>query len=151
MPNFTPRSLDQNKRIHGLAGQNGIDRETLHDHAFEISRERTSKTSELSFDEANALIKRLGGEPLPASAAPSVRSQQRARQKAGVKQIESARQEKLIRDLARGRGMTTKGLEQLAGRMHVAWPPLTTEQGNKLVEALKAMNARDARRPKEAA
>ncbi|HEV7700312.1 MAG TPA: hypothetical protein VGO43_08805 [Pyrinomonadaceae bacterium] len=147
MSNFIPRTLDQNKRIHGLAGQNGVDRDTLHAHACEISNKRTSRTSELSFDEANVLIKRLGGEPLPASSGLSTRSQQRARQKAGVKQLRTKAQEKMILDLwANDPVRTMSGLETLSKRiLKGKSQPSTTDEANKLIEAIKSMNRRPRR------
>jgi hypothetical protein len=56
-----------------------------------------------------------------------------------------------MEDLATGRGWSKSTLESFCYRMlkGVSWPR-TTEQTNKIIEALKAMNARDAR-AKEAA
>lgn len=140
---FTPRTTDQNSRIHGLAHQNGIDRDTLHDHAADITGGRTSKTSELSFDEANELIRRLGGEPLPANAALSVRSQQKARQKSGVKQIVSQGQLKKIGDLWFSRqGRTPAGLTSIMRSVIKHDEPRTTTEANKIIEAIKSMNKR---------
>ncbi|MFL5478707.1 MAG: hypothetical protein ACJ79X_06800 [Gemmatimonadaceae bacterium] len=150
---FVPRNLDQNKRIHGLANQNGIDRETLHDHAHTITAGRTAKTSELSFDEANVLIKRLGGEPLPATAALSTRSQQRARQKAGVKQMITPGQNDKIQKLWYSvPGRTPDGLTAITERTIKKGSPRTTEDANKVIEAIKSINSRPRRSPeKEAA
>lgn len=152
MPDFIPRTVDQNKRIYGLASQLGLDRDALHDHAAAITDGRTSKTSELSFDEANVLIKRLGGEPLPAAHGLSTRSLQRQRQKAGVKQIVTDAQRKLILSLwAQDPTRTMDGLHSLCQRtIKKSWP-VTTDEANKVTEAIKSINRRPRRTHKEAA
>ena len=62
------------------------------------------------------------------------------------KSIETTAHLGFIDELARLRGITPEGLSNLARRMNVPWPPRTTEDGNKIVEALKAMIARDERK-----
>lgn len=146
MPNFTPRTTDQNSRMHGLASERGVGRDGLHELAAEITNGRTESTSQLSFDEANRVIERLGGEPLPpAGAAPlSIRSQQSRRQKAGVKQIVSASQLELMQQLWHARaGRTRDGLKALCRKVNKGLDrPRTTEQCNRVIEAIKSMNKR---------
>lgn len=98
--------------------------------------------SDLTFDEANKVIKWLGGDPFP-TYGHSRRMENYRKQAAGVKSIETDAQLKLIRELAAQRNIGDDGLGRLATRMRLPWPPNTTEQGNKLTEALKAMIARD--------
>lgn len=130
--------------MHGLAAQRGMGRDGLHQLAAEVTGGRTESTSQLSFDEANDVIERLGGEPLPASAPLSQRSQQLRRQKAGVKQIVSAAQLDLMLTLWRVRpGRTAEGLKTLCRRVNRGIDsPRTTEECNRLIEAIKSMNKR---------
>lgn len=107
-----------------------------------MPRPESPRISDLSFDDANRVIKALGGEPFTAYGK-SRRTINYRKQAAGVKSIETDAQLKLIRNLAAERNMTDSGLEKLATRMHLPWPPNTTEQGNKITEALKAMNKRE--------
>jgi hypothetical protein len=54
-------------------------------------------------------------------------------------------------NLARARCMTLEGLERLGRRMIKHWPPRTTSETNKIIEAIKAMDARDAQKQEVAA
>jgi len=101
------------------------------------------RISQLTFDQANSIIKALGGDPFTAYGH-SRRTENYRKQAAGIKTIETEAHLTKIREPAAGRGMSADGIAKLATRMRLPWPPSTTEQGNKLVEALKAMNARDA-------
>ncbi len=132
----------QIKRIFGLAKPLGCSKEDLEDLAFEISEGRVDRLSQLTFDEANAMIVRLGGVPL-SSAGSSKRNENYRKQSAGIKTIETEAHLHKIYELGGLRQMNEDGLRSLATRMSLPWPPSTTEQGNKIVEALKAMNRRD--------
>jgi hypothetical protein len=69
-----------------------------------------------------------------------------------VKQIAQTNHLQKMKDLAAGRGITDEGLKNLCRRMIGHPNPLTTSETNKVIEAIKAMNARDAaKRAKEAA
>jgi len=143
-----PKSNAQVRRMFGLAKPLAVvacleTKEYLEDMASHITRDRTSHISELTFDEANAAIKLMGGDPFPAYGN-SKRAENHRKQQAGIKTIETDAHVEFIRKTAAKRNMTEQGLESLAARMNVPWPPQTTEQGNKLAEALKAMNRRDA-------
>lgn len=131
------KSHAQVKRIFGLAKEKGLDSDELH----ALVEDATRKTSiaKLSITEADAVIARLGGEPLAAR-----RTVHYRRRKAGVRQIAQPTHLQLMRDLAARRGIGEEGLAKIAARMHVAYPPLTTSDTNKLVEALKDMIRRDA-------
>lgn len=147
MPHAKEKTNAQLGRIFGLAKLLNSGKEDLEEMAGK-------RLSTLSFDEANVMIERLGGEPLPASAALSSRSQQLRRQKAGVKQIVSQAQLKKMERLwfFADSLRTVTGLKALCARVNrgVAWPR-TTEQCNRVIEAIKSMNQRSAQARKEAA
>jgi hypothetical protein len=142
-----PKTNAQVRRMFGLA-KPLADKAQMDTHAylsvvaFEATREQNSSISQLSFDEANAVIKALGGDPFTPRGN-SVRAQNYRKQQAGIKSIETENHLNFIDELARLRNMTPEGVAKLATRMNLPYPPRTTEQGNKIVEALKAMNKRD--------
>lgn len=146
---FQPKTYKQIKAIHGLAAKLGCSEDDLRDLAADVSAGRVERLSMVSFDEANVMIGRLGGEPFHSSGTPR-RTVNYHRQQAGVKQIAQRAHLDLMYTLAANRGMTIGGLTSLAERMIKHFPPHTTSETNKVIEALKAMDARD-RRKKEAA
>jgi hypothetical protein len=93
------KTNEQLRRIFGLAKSRGFDKEDLEALAFEISDGRIARLSLLSFDEANALIRRLGGDEI--SSIPRRTLRYRRRQ-AGIPQIATTRQLALMRSLAVG-------------------------------------------------
>lgn len=158
-----PKTKDQIGRIFGLARKAGLemDEDAKAGIAVTVSAGRVDRLSQLSFDEANVAIKHLGGDVFDspsskggvagASADGVVRGTPRRtvnhhRQQAGVKQIAQGPHIALMRRLAEGRNITEDGLKSLCRRMLQGreWPR-TTDDTNKIVEALKAMNARDKR------
>jgi len=143
MPEFLEKTTDQLRAIFGLGRSKDMDKEDLEQLAGEITNARTVRLSKLSFDEANAIIVHLGGEAFPAPGHVAKRTQNYRKQKAGIKTVETQKHERLIRDLADKRNMTTAGLASLCMRVIKRPWPQTTAQGNKIVEALKAMNRRD--------
>lgn len=148
MPKFQPRTIKQNNAIFGLASKHGVDHNSLRDLAAEVSDGRVDRMGQLSFEEANRIIHRLGGEPFAGSGQPR-RTTNYQRQQAGVKQIAQADHLQLMQDLAAGRNWSDETLEKFCLRV-IKYPrPRTTDETNKIIEALKAMNARD--RAKEAA
>ncbi|MEO8649164.1 MAG: hypothetical protein ABI539_08365 [Acidobacteriota bacterium] len=151
MPKFQPKTHAQIKRIFGLAKPLGCSQEDLRELAADVTGGRVERLSLLSYDEANAMIHRLGGEPLLTSRTPR-RTVNYHRQQAGVQQIAQHGHTKLMHDLAAGRGISPEGLQNLCRRMlRGSSHPRTTAETNTIIEALKAMNARDARKAKEAA
>jgi hypothetical protein len=142
MPKFQPKTTSQLKAIFGLAKKNRVDEDTLHEYAFQFTQGRTDRLSLLSFDEANALIKRLGGDPFASSRTPR-RTENYRRQQAGVQQIAQPGHLEKMWKLAVERSMSANGLERMGLRMIKHWPPRTTDETNKIIEALKAMNKRD--------
>ena len=144
-----PRTLTQNRAIHTLLNKKGIDAELKAEMVTRLTKGRTSHTSEMYFHEANALITELGGDALDSSR----RTQQLHRQKAGIVQLITPEQHKLLADLSAARWGEgwNQPLTTLCQRMLHKAAPRTTSEANKMIEAIKAMNARDARQPKEAA
>lgn len=147
-----PKTNQQTKAIFKLAKKRGIemDDDTRADFAVTVSKGRTDRISLLTFDEANDLIRHLGGEPVLSSATPR-RTVNYHRQQAGVQQIAQKEHLDLMYRLADRRNMTIAGLTSLANKIIKHFPPRTTTETNKVIEAIKAMNRRDARRAKEAA
>jgi hypothetical protein len=151
MPKFQPKTVPQLRAIFGLAKKLNCGEEDLRELAADVSRGRVDRLSLISFDEANAMIVRLGGEAFSESRTPR-RTINYHRQQAGVQQIAQPQHIEKMRKLAAGRGISDEGLQRMCRRMLKgnSWPR-TTDETNKIIEALKAMNARDRRAAKEAA
>lgn len=150
MSQAIPKSHEQVRRMFGLASRPAEEagwepKEFIEDLASEVSGGLVERISRLSFDQANAIIRRLGGEPINPPGSGSRRTANYRRHKAGIVQIATAAQMKLLYDLAAGRGITGAGLKNLCLRMIKKPSPRTTAEANKIIEAIKAMNARDAR------
>ncbi|MGE3385078.1 MAG: hypothetical protein AB7L70_19300 [Pyrinomonadaceae bacterium] len=142
---FQPKTNAQIGRIFGLAKKRGIelDDDTKAGFALTASAGRTDRLSRLSFDEANVVITNLGGDAYTRDT--PRRTVNYHRQQAGVQQIAQGSHLELMRTLAEGRGITEEGLRSLCRRMlRGKDAPRTTAETNKIIEALKAMNARDA-------
>ncbi len=143
MQKFQPKTKEQIGRIFGLARKQGIDfdDDVKAGFAVTVSSGRVDRLSLLSFDEANVLIKNLGGDVFSSTPRRTVNYH---RQQAGVQQIAQANHLGLMRELADGRGISEDGLKNLCRRMLKGSPsPRTTDETNKIIEALKAMNERD--------
>lgn len=151
---FKSKTHAQIRRMFGLGNRLGCGKNDLEELAWEVSNGRVGRLSGLSFDEANAMIVRLGGNPFPNSpparggvAAVSAdgvvgvprRTVNYRRQKAGIPQIATTRHLNFMRDLAQKRGITEDGLERLCRRMIDKPRPRTTAETSKIIEALKAM------------
>lgn len=144
MPKFQPKTSKQLRAIFGLAKPLNCDEDSLRELAAEVSNNRIARLSLLSFAEANALIKRLGGEPFSFGGTTPRRTVNYQKQQAGIPTIETRRHLNLMDDLANKRGMSAEGLQKLCRRMLKGKSrPTTTSEGNKIIEALKAMNRRD--------
>lgn len=143
--NTTPKTTDQLRAIFGLGKSLGMDKTDLEELAFDKTGGTVERLSLLSYDQANLMIVHLGGEPFPALTHVALRTANHRRQKAGIKQVETGKHLRLIADLAAKRNMSAAGLASLCMRIIKKPSPQTTAQGNKIVEALKAMNARDRR------
>ncbi len=141
-----PKTTRQLQAIFGLAKKRGLTKEAIEQIVFDITDARTDRISELHFPEANIIIVRLGGEAFAPLTRPR-RTENYHRQKAGVSQVAQPGHLKFMHGLAAGRGMSADGLERLGTRMIKHWPPRTTAETNKMIEALKAMNKRSVDTP----
>ena len=145
MSTIQPKTNAQLRRIFGLAKPLNCDADDLRDLAEDVSQGRVCRLSLLSWEEANAMIARLGGGPPFQSRTPRPAGNYH-RQQAGVQQIAQAGHIKLMRDLAATRGIGDEGLQRMCRRMLKGNSgPRTTAETNKIIEALKAMIARDRR------
>jgi hypothetical protein len=156
---FEPRSAAQNKRLHVLLGQLKFDDEAKADAVFEYTGGRTQHSSEMSRHECQALIDWLDSK-LPASLqtrkrprGKSLRNQQYKRQQTGVKKLVTGEHLAELRQWGVNVGMTAGQLISFNNRQIGKDWPVTTEQCNKSIEALKAMHKRGwkAGQKKEAA
>lgn len=152
MPDNQPKAHFQIKRIFGLAKPLNCGEEDLRALAADVSGGRVERLSLLSFDEANAMIVRLGGEAFAKGSRTPRRTVNYHRQQAGVQQIAQADHLSKMDALAAGRGISPEGLERMCRKMLKGNSrPRTTSETNKIIEALKAMNKRDRQRRKEVA
>ena len=144
------KTLAQHRRIFALGTKLGCGVEELREMAENEFGD--SSLSNLTFDQANHLIKRLGGYPFPSrvQSAPR-RTVQHQRQKAGIPSIVSPTHIDFMRKLWRTvEGRTDPGLEALTRKILGHAKPRTGAECNKVIEAIKSMNRR-ARQTKEAA
>ncbi|HZT60981.1 MAG TPA: phage protein GemA/Gp16 family protein [Pyrinomonadaceae bacterium] len=131
------KTLAQVRRIFGLAKERDLNDDELRSIVEEETGQR--HISALSRHDAQKVINRLGGS----HRAPR-RTVQHQRKQAGIVQLAQPAHLELLRDLARQRNMSEEGLARIAERMRLPYPPRTTADTNKLVEALKSMNRRGA-------
>lgn len=133
---YPSKTSAQVRRIFGLARARGLDEAELHT----LVSDATTKTSiaALNITEADAVISRLGGEPLAAR-----RTLQYRRRKAGVSQVVQHGQLELIAKLASQRHWSAAALVEFCRRQCGHHPLRTTADANKVIEALKSMNRRE--------
>lgn len=156
MSKFEPRTTGQVRRMFGLGKPLGCGLEELQELAFDVTKGRTSHLSELSFDEANGIIKRLGGQPFRSVSSQSRRTVNYHRQQAGVDQLVTTEHIKKMESLwfkkpeRTAEGLTTLCMRILVVRdpatgevMRRQEKPRTTKECNKVIEAIKSMNKRD--------
>ena len=142
--NDPTKDLRTAKRIFGLCKRLGLDDDTRRGAVAVVTTGRTDSVSQLTFEEANALITHLGGDPSTRKRSPQ--NPRAITPAGGRKQIAqpgppSADARSGIRPRDHRRG-----LKRMGERMLKHWPPHTTAETNKMVEALKSMNRRDAER-----
>ena len=131
--------MQQNRIIHQLIGRRRLDVEEKALLVGEASGGRTESSAKLTRQEANRLIERLGGSPPQLSR----RTEQLRRQEAGVKQIATPKQRAYMYKLwNRFSHRRLSGLDKLCRRTIKRRRPQTTEQANKVIEAIKSMNLR---------
>lgn len=137
-----PKTTDQLRAIFGLGKEMNCEKSDLEELANDVTNGRTARLSQLFFDEANAMIKRLGGEAFPSGSKTPRRTENHRNQKGGVVKIVTAQQLKKMDDLAKKRGMSPEGLKKLCRRMLKTERPNTALGCSKVIEAIKAMNKR---------
>jgi hypothetical protein len=132
-----PKSIPQVKAIFGEGRKCGFDDEGIRDVVESVTR-RTRHVSELSHAEAQQVIQRLKGRSfIP------LRTLQYRRARQGVKQVVQEGQLNLIADLASQRNWSAETLVNFCKRQCGHHPLRTTEDANKVIEALKSMNKRE--------
>ena len=139
------RTLKQNLIIHARIGKtpdfSADDKAAM---VLDITNGRERSTKELSKDEADVMIERLGGSTSPVS----VRAAQYHRQKAGVPQIVTQKQlKKIDKGWTRFDHRTDFGLQKLCWNVIKKARPATTKEANKIIEAIKSMNEREDKKP----
>lgn len=139
---FQPKTYLQIKCIFALCNRQGIDADGRFEAVNHVTKGRTGSLKELSFTEANQVIEHLGGRPVGFQRRPR-RTVNHHRKEAGIQQIAQPGHLDKMYDLASGRNMSDAGLQGMGQRMLKHWPPRTTAETNKIIEALKAMNDRD--------
>lgn len=148
MPNPTPKKHFQIQRLFGLAKPKAeladIDtHEYLADLAHGVTLGRTSSLKEITFEEANDMIEALGGVKF--SLFKSRRTENYHRQQAGIKTIVTAAHlEKMTELWFAYPHRTEAGLIAICQRTIKVDHPRTAEECNKIVEAIKSMNKREA-------
>lgn len=142
-PKRGTKTKGQLRAIWGLAKTKGIDEETLH---ALVARE-TGKASiaSLSKAEANKVIVALGGEAQTPARGNSIRNQQYKRRKAGVITLVKFGQRRLLKSLAvkRWGEAADTALAKFCRGQIAKDAPQTSGECNRLIQALKAMNARE--------
>jgi hypothetical protein len=132
----------QVRAIYGLARASKLDDELLHD-AVEFVTGRTRSIADLTFSEANKVIEHLGGRKFAASGSTPRRTTQYRRAKEGVTQVVQPGQLELIAKLATQRNWKPDSLIKFCRRQAGHHPLRTTQDANKVIEALKSMNRRE--------
>lgn len=131
------KALAQTRAIFGLAKGRGLSDDELRSVVEEVTGQR--HISALSRHDADSVIIRLGGQPLTPR-----RTIQHHRKLAGVPALATPAHLDLMHSLARRRNISEEGLAELSQRVIKHFPPRTTSETNKVIEALKAMNNREA-------
>lgn len=129
--NGRPKTTGQLRTIFAVGKERGLDHDSLREMAGGSLRE-------LSYSEAEKLIQRLKGQSFV-----PLRTLQHRRAKAGVKVMVQQTQLDLIAQLAAQRQWTNYTLTAFCLKVCKRGRPATTNEANKIIEALKAMNRRD--------
>jgi hypothetical protein len=138
-----PKTTGQVRAIFGEARKCGLDNDALHEVVASVLSTQHSARGEvsiakLSYSEADAVIERLKGK----SFVPR-RTLQYRRAKQGIKQVVQEGQLTLIAELATQRNWPAQTLIDFCIRQCEHHPLRTTEDANKVIEALKSMNKRE--------
>lgn len=144
---FSDRDLPGGKtksqlvRIITLQADLRMSEKEMRDVCEKVSGQRSRKY--LSKNQADAMIKAMGGTPLLRkykSGEPSKRTQQLHRQRAGVISLASHAQREKIRELALANGITEDGWQAISARVNGGKKiPQTSPEAQRVIEALKSM------------
>lgn len=137
--NPAPKTTAQVRAIFGLARSAGHGDDEHRAVIAKVTEERKHSARDLTFDEANLVIEHYNGRAFKPSPRRTVLHR---RQQRGVKQIVSAAQLELIATLASQRQWSAETLRKFCIRQAGHFPLRTTEDANKVIEALKSMNRR---------
>lgn len=145
---FQPKTTEQLRAIFGLGRNLGCEKSDLEEMAADVTGGRVDRLSLLSWEEANAMIRRLGGEPFsPSSGTPvNRRTANYRKQRDGIVTMATPKALAMMDDLAAKRGMSPLGLERMCMRMIKSKRPRTAVACNAVIEAFKSMNARDRKK-----
>jgi hypothetical protein len=133
-----PKTSGQVKTIFGEGRKCNLDDDGLRDVVESVTR-RTRSIKSLTWAEAQRVIEKLKGQQFVPT-----RTLQYRRAKQGIKQVVQDGQLKLIAELASQRqGWTAASLVKFCNRQCGHHPLRTTEDANKVIEALKDMNRRE--------
>lgn len=141
------KNLAQNKAIFGLGARLKCSHDDLRELAFDVTGGRTDSIKDLTFDEANGMIRRLGGRAFnPPNQFNSRRTENYHKQKAGIKTIVTAEHLQKLNDVWFAKPhRTAEGLEAMCLRTIKVCPPRTAQECSKVIEGIKAMNSRERR------
>lgn len=143
MPKFIKRTTNQNRALHKLLSKHRFTNEDKAEMVFDVTNGRTEHSSEMSFDECNAMIERLGGTPFWSKQ--NRHTQYFPKNVIGI--ISPQAKEKIAEE--RNKRPQLAGVEawhRFCQRTIKKNEPRTVTDGQKIIEALKAMNRRDERR-----
>lgn len=133
-----PRSGNKTKaqvrEIFGRAKQRGLDNEGLHN--LVSAETGQSSIRALNKTDADKIIVALGGIPHQRKRS---RTAQHRRRQAGIKQIVTQEQLKLISFLTDQLDWKQESLQKFCNRQIKKVAPTTTEEANKIIEGMKAI------------
>jgi len=129
--NARTKTPGQLRTIFAVGKERGLDHDELREMAGGSLRK-------LSYSDAERLIQRLKGQSFV-----PLRTLQHRRAKAGVKVMVQQSQIDLIVQLAAQRNWSRYTLSAFSLKVCKRERPLTTDEANKVIEALKAMNRRE--------
>jgi Bacteriophage Mu, GemA protein len=142
-PNSKPKTAAQLRAIYAEGRRRGLDNDALHVLVIgslspQSSALKSGSLKDLSYTEAQRAIQRLKGRDFV-----PLRTLQYRRQRAGVQQLITSEHEEKIAALATQRNWSAERLVNFCKRQCGHYPLRTTQDANKVIEGLKAMNQRD--------
>jgi hypothetical protein len=141
----------QNRRIFGLKAELGLEHDDLRELAFLVSDGKRDRVSDLTFRDAETLIKLLESK-LPKKSEYAPRTIQYKRQQKGLlSEVTPTHLDEMRRLWRLVEGRTPEGLQALTRRIIRFSTPRTSSECNKVIEAIKAMNKRAQEKAKEVA